>query len=252
MKMINKIPYVPVFVNGEGPFQFLFDTGCWSPRLSIDVSNQLSLKLTDRGWTCLDSLQVSHVELRNYDIGVDDMSLMSKRGRAQVDGITGFGLFQESILIFDYRTELFDMWRSDQFMDRDLLEGKPIPLEICNRYPCTQVMINNCGPYRFLIDTGSMGSNISIEVSQQLNLEIGKEVTIRGGRPNDAQRVHESRVSVMAVGDAEAFDVKVLVKSCEPNSAHTGVKIDGVLGYEFLKAFRVAMDYPQGVLRLSQ
>ena len=251
MKLINKIPYISIFVNGEGPFQFLFDTGCWSPRLSIDVANQLNLKLTERSWTCLDTLQVGNVKLKNFNLCVDDLSLLTKRGRAQVDGITGYGLFQDAILIFDYRTEQFDAWLSNQYQNRDALKGKPTPLTINNRYPCTEVMVNNCGPYRFMIDTGSMACNISTEASQQLNLQKGKEVTIRGSRPDDAQQVHESSVSTIAVGEAVAHDVKVLIKSCAPNSAHAGVKIDGVIGYGFLEKFWVSMDYPQGVLRLS-
>lgn len=251
MKIVNKIPYISTFVNEEGPFQLLFDTGCWSSRLSLNVSDQLNLKLTERSWTCLDSLRLSNIELRNFDICIDDTSLLSERGRTQVDGITGFDLFKDSILIFDYRTEQFDMWLSDQFPDRASLEGEPTSLAIFNRYPFADVMVNQSGPYRFLIDTGSMGCNISTEIAQQLNLEIGKEVTIRGGRPNDAQQVHESLVSTISVGKSKACDVRILVKSCEPNSAHAGVKVDGVLGYEFLKSFRISMDYPQGALRLS-
>lgn len=250
MKIINKIPYVPVFLNEEGPFQFLFDTGCWAPRISFEVSDHLNLERTDRDLTRLDTLRLSEVVFRDFDICVDDMSIMSKRGRAQVDGITGFDLVKESIVIFDYRSHRFNMCKSDQFSNRESLSSNPLPLTIANRYPLTEVIVNGNGPYHFLVDTGSMGTNVSTEIAEHLNLVMEREVTIRGSRPNDAQLVYESKVSKMEVGEAMVSDIKVLVKSCDANSAHAKTKVDGVIGYEFLKEFGVVMDYHLGELRL--
>lgn len=252
MKIINKIPYVPIFINGKGPFQFLFDTGCWSTRVSIEVSDSLNLKRNERDWTQLKTLQLSKVILQDYDIGAIDTTIMSTRGKTQVDGITGYDLVQDAIVIFDYKSPHFEMWQSDQFPHRAEFKSKPMPLEITNRYPFAEVIVNDKGPYRFLIDTGSMGTNVSIEIADHLNLVLGKEVTIRGGQVNDAQIVHESSVSTIRVGHAIASNVKVLVKSCDVNSTHAGVKVDGVLGYEFLKEFSVALDYPKGNLWLSR
>lgn len=91
-------PYVKVFVNGRGPYTFLFDTGSSVTTISSQVAREASAHV------------ISHVpghhaivklgELRAGDISMRDYYAVIADGD-DVDGILGFNSFGKKYLTFD-------------------------------------------------------------------------------------------------------------------------------------------------------
>jgi hypothetical protein len=92
-------PYMRVYVNGKGPFTFLFDTGStitWlSPRLVRAANVAVVSRVPGHHEIALmKDVRIGGVRLRNLYAGVDAAS--------EVDGLLGFNSFANDYLTFDF------------------------------------------------------------------------------------------------------------------------------------------------------
>jgi predicted aspartyl protease len=91
-------PYVAVFVNGRGPFTFLFDTGSNVTTLSTKVVRAAHVAIVNRvpGHHAIgraNEIRVGGISMQNYYAVVEDGD--------DVDGILGFNSFGNNYLTFD-------------------------------------------------------------------------------------------------------------------------------------------------------
>jgi predicted aspartyl protease len=96
-------PYVRVYVNGHGPFTFLFDTGANVTTVSTKVADAASLQVISHvpGHHTIvraDEFTVGSVSMRNYYAVVADGD--------DVDGILGFNSFGKDFLTFDFAKKM--------------------------------------------------------------------------------------------------------------------------------------------------
>lgn len=109
--------------------------------------------------------------------------------------------------------------------------------------------INGTGPYQFALDTGASLTILSAELAHRLGVEKGEaKEGIGAGGPLAVSR---SRVESLAVGAARRENLPVGVADLTPLSEAVGTTLEGILGYNFLKGFRVTIDYPHATLRLE-
>src|SRR3954471_19447454 len=111
------------------------------------------------------------------------------------------------------------------------------------------VHVNDRGPFDFILDTGAGTSLLSSELAQQLEIKaIGsKEGQTAGGKVS----VSLAKVDSLAVGETKLHDVDVGIVDLSQIAKSIGAKIDGDLGYNFLKHFRVTINYRDCELRLE-
>jgi predicted aspartyl protease len=111
------------------------------------------------------------------------------------------------------------------------------------------VHVNDHGPFDFILDTGAGTSLLSSDLSQQLKVKVvgSKEGQSAGGKVS----VSLAKVDSLAVGEAKVDDVDVGIVDLSHIGKTIGAKIDGDLGYNFLKHFRIAIDYGECVIRLD-
>ena len=103
------------------------------------------------------------------------------------------------------------------------------------------VEVNGEGPFEFILDTGAGTSLLSSELGQKLGIKIlgSKEGQSAGG----AVSVSLAKVSSLAVASAKLDNVDVGLVDLSPIGKTVGAKIDGDLGYNFLKHFRITLDF---------
>ena len=111
------------------------------------------------------------------------------------------------------------------------------------------VKLNEPGPFDFAVDTGA-ARRCSCRSSRTAEPPIDekKEAAGAGGR----LQVGLAKVENFSVGEASRSDVPVIVTSdIERIAAAVGSTTDGVIGYEFLRHFRLTVDYRRLVLGLE-
>ena len=111
------------------------------------------------------------------------------------------------------------------------------------------VSVNERGPFDFILDTGAGTSLLSSDLAKQLEVKtIGsKEGQSAGGKVS----VSLAKVDSLKVGETKLDDVDVGIVDLSHIGKTIGATIDGDLGYNFLKHFRVTINYRDCELRLE-
>src|SRR5256714_14753683 len=104
-----------------------------------------------------------------------------------------------------------------------------------------QVHVNRQGPFDFILDTGAGTSLLAAELAKKLDIKIigSKEGESAGGKVS----VSLAKVDSLAVGETLLPDVDVGIVDLKQIGKTIGAQIDGDLGYNFLKQFRITIDY---------
>jgi len=119
------------------------------------------------------------------------------------------------------------------------------------------VEVNGEGPFEFILDTGAGTSLFSSELGQKLDIKIlgSKEGQSAGGAVSvslaKASSVAVASARLDSVGDARIHNSTVVVADFFAMlSKALGAKLDGIVGYNFLRNYKVALDYPNEMLSL--
>lgn len=117
------------------------------------------------------------------------------------------------------------------------------------------VKLNGKGPYNFVLDTGVGVLTITDPAIQDvLRLQTGKEITISGlGEKEGVKAVTVSGVSLTMPG-IESLPLTGVVFKEDPFflSTYLGVKITGIIGYEFFASFAVKINYGEKILTVFE
>ena len=255
---------VPVTVNGEGPFDFILDTGAGTSLLSTGLAKQLDVKIigAKEGQSAggkvsvslarVKSLSVGETRLADIDVGIVDLSHVGKTIGAKIDGDLGYNFIKHFRITIDYRNleiRFDDPKRIEHFGTAALTE---IPMRLANPAKpliLVDVYANGRGPFQFAIDTGTSTSAITPELARQLGVTstpIGAATT--GGAH---VAVTAGTLTSFQVGGARIENTSVVVADFFAMlSEVVGTRLDGIVGYNFLRNYKVAFDYPNATLSL--
>jgi predicted aspartyl protease len=114
-----------------------------------------------------------------------------------------------------------------------------------------QVKINGQGPYDFVLDTGATFTCLDNELADQLKLPEwkGSFGTVVVGPGGGGMKL--LKVDTLEVGDAKATGLT----ACSIDlgrMAPPGIGIKGLIGLNFLKSYRVTIDFMKKSLRLEK
>jgi predicted aspartyl protease len=109
-----------------------------------------------------------------------------------------------------------------------------------------ETMVNGKGPFRFVLDTGAGVTIISPGLAKKLNIKPHKrkkpdKATGAGG----TMQIQFGTVKSLKVGEARLERLKVGIMDLSGIGKAIETEIDGIIGYNFLKKFRVTIDYPK-------
>jgi predicted aspartyl protease len=255
---------LPVKVNGRGPFDFILDTGAGTSLLSSDLSKQLEVKVigSKEGQSAggkvavslakVDSLAVGEAKLDDVDVGIVDLSQIGKTIGAKIDGDLGYNFLRHFRVTINYRDceiRFDDPKRVESFGRSAKTE---VPIRLAN--PAKPLLLidvhaNGRGPFQFAIDTGTSTTAITPELAKELRLKtspIGPVTT--GGAHVD---VTAGTLKSFQVGGAKIDNTDVVVADFFTMLSNAiGVKLDGIVGYNFLRNYQVVIDYPSETLSL--
>jgi predicted aspartyl protease len=111
------------------------------------------------------------------------------------------------------------------------------------------VHVNGEGPFDFVLDTGATFTCVDAAVAERLSLPEQRAVGVGAG-VRGTGRVRLLSLDSLRVGAAAAEGLT----ACELDLAHTeavGVTAEGLLGLNFLREFRVTVDFVREVIVLE-
>src|SRR5262249_17820706 len=255
---------LPVSVNNRGPFEFILDPGAGTSLLSSELPKELDVKIAGSkeghgaggriavSLAKVDSLAVGEMRLENVDVAIVDLISIGTAVGAKIDGDIGYNFLKHFRLTVNYRDStirLDDPKRTESFATGVKTE---VPIRLANSAKpliLVDVRANGRGPFQFAIDTGTSTSAVTPELAEALGLTTSEisPITAGGGRIQASAATLQSlqlggaKIDNAAVGVADFFTIL---------NAVVGAKLEGIVGYNFLRNYKVVVDYPRERLTL--
>ena len=128
-----------------------------------------------------------------------------------------------------------------------------VPLRLVNGRPVVEVMINQRGPYRLMLDTGcSHNVHICACLVKKLGLpEIDTKTTGR----DVAENVREYslvRVDSLRIGQAEFLRFGAVIDPIGHRLSTNDTRVDGMIGYHCFRELLLTLDFPNQQLILQR
>jgi predicted aspartyl protease len=257
---------IPAFVNEQGPFDFILDTGnATAPFvLSRKLAEQLGIKAqpgdefaapgvvgnqpTEFLAATAESVAVGPFRKKGLRLGISKaMDQLSRAIGKEIDGNIGYPFLKNLRITIDYPRDTI-RFRSahggedPRAIDFDL--GSPKPLILIS------ATVNSRGRYRFAVDTGAGSTIVSPELAQQLRLSQGKRVPIQGaGGPATG---FLTKLPSLQFGNVSLRSVTVVTADVFGSLRNpVGGELDGIIGYNVMQQFCVTIDYPMKRMRFE-
>lgn len=255
---------LPVHVNGRGPFDFIFDTGAGTSLLTPELAKTLEVEIigSKEGQSAggavavslakADSLGVGELRMEDVDLGVVDLAQVAKTIGAKIDGDLGYNFLKHFRLTIDYdasEIRFEDPRRIESIVGKTKTE---VPIRLAHPAKpliLVDVRANGRGPFQFAIDTGTSTTAITPQLAKNLGLTMtpigagttaGAHVDVTAGSLQSFE-LGGAKIDNMPVVAADFFEML---------SNAIGKKLDGIIGYNFLRHFKVVIDYPNESLSL--
>ncbi len=117
-----------------------------------------------------------------------------------------------------------------------------VPIQVVKDQVWLDVMLNGKGPFHFAFDTG--GANIiDPAVAKELGVASGGSIEVTGSGSGSAESSF-AVIKTLQVGDARVTDqVFVVLPIAQGVGMSSGMRMDGLIGYEVLSRFVTTFDY---------
>ena len=252
---------IPVYVNGKGPYNFTLDTGAQKTTISSVLIEEVGLEteeLLEEKYRVLKekrslklskaNLKIGNEELNEEEVWV--MNLAFDKGPSCNDekhltlGVIGYSTLKNYCISINYRTQILQLERSSK-------ELKNINQEKMNKFEYIEdthiigvpVLINDEGPFLFVLDTGAGGTTITKNLAEKLRLPLNDQavraVGIYGSQ--DAQLTTIKKISVSSKTFENVFTVIIDESLAGPRGK---LIQNGILGYTIFKNKELIIDYP--------
>jgi predicted aspartyl protease len=259
-QLVNDKIIVRGRVNGGDLIDLVMDTGAEQMVLSKPtaealgirpITNTISAGVGDAGFRGLelgraDSLEVATLVVENLPVVVKNPPLTGLPTTRVPDAISPLALGLSFVI--DYQTRQLTLARD--------LPDEPADIELpmrVHRLPLIRGVVNQEFPKSFVIDTGGEVISISLGTARGLQMRPSRHIPLRvfGTSGWDQEAFLLPGVNLAFSGIMyENFSVVVL--NLHRPSALLGFHIGGIVGYRFLRDYRVSLDMRDSVVRLNR
>lgn len=263
---------IPLMLNGQGPFNFLLDTGINSSLITDpSIRQRLNLRTKERYMVSgageeepLEAYRVDSVRVQLKDIVCPRLSFLSLSNDVlnlsgyvgmPIHGLLGSDIFRSFVVEIRPQDQHVVFHTPESYRTPRGRQWTRIPLDIEGNktYVTLPVTLSDSLtlPLKLVLDTGA-GHALSIETSSDARLQVpAKHLRTQLGRGlNGYINGYLGRVTALQLGK---YKVPSLLTSF-PDAADVAQRADvfrnGNLGFELLKRFVVVIDYTKNRLLL--
>jgi len=187
---------------------------------------------------------------KNIGANVIDFTALEKVTGLELFGVIGNSLFKNCELILDYTFQELTIYQlnkeGNRLTSRNIHQNPQASLSIFAGSGVPILVVNANGKQlKMILDTGA---SVNVMDDKQINRQYPSLLQVRedslAGFGEGIVQVKTSKLNEMKVGNLSCPPMKtLLVPLNQLNQNHWGVGVDGVLGYEFLRNFRVAINF---------
>jgi hypothetical protein len=258
-KVYNGHIYLPVKIDGKGPFRMLFDSG-GANILQPSVAKRIGLKVEgalggsgvgeskqDVGMTKVGRVELGGIVVRDQVFATLDLEDFASRveGLDHVAGLVGYELFKRFPVKIDYQRSRAIFYNPETFKYSG--QGVRVPFRFKGHIPQVEGTVDGIAG-AFDIDTGSRASidltgpfvdknGLAEKYAVKYRVVSGAGV---GGRVFSSL----ARADALTLGDV-AVVKPVTYLSQQNKGAFADVYLAGNVGYGVLRQFNITFDYPR-------
>ena len=104
--------------------------------------------------------------------------------------------------------------------------------------------VNRKGPYDFAVDTGASSTVLSKQTAQELGVMNNPSTPKEGHGCCGPIDLSMTTVKSVQAGNVEAKDLQVAIMDLSSISKCIEIRLAGIIGYNFMKDYKVIIDYP--------
>ena len=242
--------YVQAFVNGKGPYRFVFDTGASGiGRADTRLVKELSLRVTGQEqnsdginvapitMVAADSIRLGNLQKRDVTLASRDYNIHRKPSEAPVMGIIGRDFYRDRLLTIDYPARKIT-FSTDSLSarQRGVVAYKPsFTIPVCFDAGCFAGQVDS-------------GSNRSLIIPKTLVGLVEASTPVRIGSGTSANtrfELYEMRLAQpVRISAVTATNQKILYSDPSDNTIN--------IGSDFLKDYVLTIDQRRHLLKISR
>ena len=245
----GRVIFVPVRLNGHGPFSFVLDTGATETVLTPSTATATGAKIKAgpgaQKKSMVESLFVGSVGITNLPVFVfDPPQALSLRLDEGIDygGILGYTFLSHFVTTIDYTRRVVRFDPPSPRPRPEATDSFTIPFRLVDRLIHVSATLNQRRKATLLLDTGSAETLITPVLAESLNLPTTPLPSYPGARFATLDQV--------ALGDATVNRISAIVHAVPGERGATSY--EGILGYPFLSQFVVTVRYDNQTIRLKK
>lgn len=266
---IKNLIIVPIYINDEGPFNFILDTGVnplliTDPTLKQHLKTSYSRNVKISGYGNLEQLdatltstkvKLGDAEIENMPTIVlkEDVLNFSNVLGKKIHGLIGYHFFNSFIVKVNYNTKRLQFISPSKKTRR---KGEKIKFELIENKPYINVNINQEGignaQLKVIVDCGASHA-ISLESLNNVPFptpNISIDADLGAGLSGDIKG-KVARIRYLKIGSFTFKDVVAGYPKYQLDSA-TNKDRNANLGAEILQRFNITYDYPNRLMYLKK
>jgi hypothetical protein len=265
-QLSSNLILVPVELNNSATSWFIFDTGADSTVVDTELAKTLGLKSSGKivgsgsagtaEATILKGVRLGlpGVEVTDLTVAVLKLDFLSTSLGRRVSGIVGNDITKQFTVEIDYGSQVINFYESASY--RYSGSGALVPLAMKEDLPFVHGRVslgNRVVDGTFEIDSGSTGAilfNTPFVKNQGLLALLGKSSTTRIGGVGGTAGASLGRIESISLGKMTIRN-PVARFSQATKGDYASAEYDGLIGGEFLRRFKVVLDFPRQTMILE-
>ena len=268
----DRRPYIRVKVNGRDAL-FVIDTGSGFTVISKEAAKRLGVSEIARGgksqgiggdgkfpiiYGLINTLQLNEVKVRIVPCFIRPFHGMEARpAEERADGFIGLSILSRFIAGLDYEQGRLIL---DRNTDRpvpviDTQGITTIPFRMTqNGLISIETEFDGSNPVNVILDSGASSTAVSMAAVERLKMRdriIQGQFTSVIGAAGIANNVELLFLRNCRVADLKQNNLRALVLDFEAINETSGFEQSGILGGDFLRHFRVTIDFPRTQVRFQ-
>jgi len=194
------------------------------------------------------SISVGGSEVENAKVGI-----VKTLPKCIGQGVIGHDFLRKYVLTIDYRHNKLTFAEPEEYRGDDQFPHTSMPLRLARPdrpLILVDVLVNARKTYPFILDTGASQTVVSPLLAGQMGILSTREDAIIGA--GGVVGSFAGRLKSLRIGDASLGGVPVIVSDIFSQLIQAvGTDMDGILGYNVLRRFKLIIDYPNARIQFQ-